>query len=140
MKDKTFLSLSLLFFLVFSVGIAILTLETPISKILRAKDENPSPLKSFAVAFPQVGTVGNQIKVSVYLRDVNGTVLPNRQIKLSSSLSSTAITPSDTQNTNDIGMAQFFITATATGKAQLTATDVGSKTAIVNIPTVEFTE
>lgn len=138
MKDKAFLSLSVLFFFIFFAGIAILTLEKPTSLLLRAKDENPSPLKSFAVAFPQVGPTGSQIKVSVYMRDINGGILAGRPVKLSSDNPTITITPADTQNTNNIGMAEFFLTGSTAGKIQLTAVDVKSNTAIVNIPSVEF--
>jgi hypothetical protein len=138
MKDKAFLSLSVLFLLFFFAGIAVLTLEKPTSFLLRAKTENPSPLKSFAIAFPQVGAVGTKIKVSVYTRDVNGKVLSNRRVKLEAPNSNIAISPSNTVNTNDIGMAEFFITSTEAGTVQLSATDVNSNTVIVNIPSVEF--
>lgn len=148
MKDKKFITLSALFFLIFIAGIGILIIEKPASNLLRAKNEAPSPLKSFAVVFPQVGVVtipgstnkGTQIKVSVYMRDVNGSVLADRTVKLSSSLPSVIISPSDTQVTNNIGQAQFTITSASSGKATLTATDVSSNTSVVNIPTAEFTQ
>lgn len=138
MKDKAFLSLTALFFLIFLAGIAIVTLEKPTSLMLRAKNENPSTLKSFAVAFPQVGPLGSQIKVSVYVRDNNGAILSGRPVKLSTDNSAVTITPGDTQNTNNIGMAEFFITTKEAGKVQLIAVDINSNTTIVNIPSVEF--
>jgi hypothetical protein len=148
MKDKKFLILSSFFFLVFIAAMTTMFMDKPTSQILRAKNTSPSPLKSFAAIFPQVGKVASgddtdqatKIKVSIFLRDTNGEVLPSRTIKLSTSLSGVSITPSDTQTTDSIGQAQFFLTSTKPGKAQLTVVDVSSNTNIVNIPTVEFTE
>lgn len=148
MKDKKFITLSALFFFIFIAGIGILVIEKPAANLLRAKNEAPSPLKSFAVAFPQVGVAtipgssskGTQIKVSVYMRDVNGSVLADRTVRLTSSLPSVIVSPADTQVTNNIGQAQFMLTSDSAGKAILTATDVGSNTSVVNIPTVEFTQ
>ncbi len=125
-----------------------MVLDKPTSQILRAKNVNPSPLKSFVVIFPQVGVAGvegteplpTKIKVSVFIRDVNGSVLSGRSVRLSSAVTGINITPSDTQTTDNIGQAQFFITSAAAGKVQLSVVDVGSNTSIVNIPTVEFTE
>lgn len=147
MKDKKFLALSSLFFLLFMVGMATITLNKPLSGLLRAKNVAPSALKSFIIAFPQKGSAGvegsqppTKIKVSVYVRDVNGSVLPGRSVKMAASLPSVVIAPSDTQTTNELGMAQFFITAKAPGKTTLTATDVVNNTTITNAPTIEFTE
>lgn len=148
MKDKKFLALSSFFFLLFIAAISTAILDKPTSQILRAKNVNPSPLKSFVIVFPQIGTVGTEdgtkpqtkIKVSVFIRDVNGSVLPGRSVRLSSAVTGVTITPSDTQTTDNIGQAQFFITSSTAGKVQLSVVDVGSNTNIVNIPTVEFTE
>lgn len=147
MKDKTFVALSSLFFLIFFIGIASVTLNKPLSNILKAKDVAPSPLKSFGVVFPQIGVAGDinnpnsstKVKVSVYIRGIDGSILPNRAVKLAADMPSISIIPSDTQMTNNIGQAEFFITSNQTGKAKLTATDVSSNISVVNIPTVEFT-
>ncbi|MBI4991043.1 Ig-like domain-containing protein [Candidatus Gottesmanbacteria bacterium] len=148
MKDKKFLALSSFFFLLFFAAISTVILNKPMTQILRAKNASPSPLKSFVIAFPQVGVAGaengltppTKIKVSVFVRDVSGSVLPGRSIKLSAGASNLNISPSDTQLTDNIGQAQFFLTSSVAGKVQLTVTDVGSNTNIVNVPTVEFTE
>ena len=141
MKDKTFIVLSATFFLLFAIATATLTLNNPLSQILRAKDVAPSPLKSFGVVFPQVGVSGaTKIKVSIYIRDVNGGLLPNRAVKLSSDSEVVSITPSDTQNTNSIGQAEFFITSSESGKVNINAIDVATNTNVVNIPSVEFTQ
>ncbi len=148
MKDRTFINLAGFFFLLFFAGIAMLSLDKPINQYLRAKNVNPSPLKSFAIVFPQVASISDKktssqvtdIKVTVTMRDVNGSTLPNRRVKLSSSLEGTVITPADTQITNELGQTQFILTSTSTGKAILTATDMETNTALVNIPSVEFIE
>ena len=148
MKDKTFLTLAGLFFIVFIVGIAVMTFDKPAGNILRAKQENPSPLKSFVVIFPQIGVAGDEasgkkptkLKVTVTIRDVNGAVLSNRQIQITTSLDTVSVTPSDTQTTNDNGQAEFFLTSSSTGTVKLTITDKASNQAIANVPTVEFTE
>lgn len=147
-KDKKFIALASFFFLLFTAAISTMILERPTSGILRAKNVSPSPLKSFAVIFPQVGVAGSEnsenkptkIKVSVFIRDVTGESLPGRSIKLSSNPQSLTFQPSDTVTTDNIGQAQFFITSSSAGKIQLIATDVASNTNISNIPTVEFTE
>ena len=140
MTDKKFLALSFLFFLIFFAGVAVVTLEKPTSQILRAKNENPSPLKSFAVVFPQVTEVNKKVKVSVYIRDVNGSVLANRTVQLATNPTTVEITPSNNLTTDNIGMAQFFISSKDPGKIEIVATDLASNTAIASLPTVEFTQ
>ena len=147
MKDKAFLNLSILFFIIFFAGIAIITLDKPTSQLLRAANVEPSPLKSFAVVFPQTGKIteiqnpdsGTKIKAVITIRDVQGNALSNRTVKLSSNLAGTLINPSDTQTTSDIGQATYFISSTIPGKAELQAIDIDSNTTLVNIPTIEFT-
>ncbi|MCJ7739810.1 Ig-like domain-containing protein [Candidatus Microgenomates bacterium] len=148
MKDKTFVTLAVLFFLLFLTGIAALTLNTPLSGILRARNVTPSPLKSFGVVFPQVGNAGienspkkpTSIRVSVYIRDVNGSVIPGRVVKLAASSSDVTIKPSDTQTTDKIGQAQFTVTSPVKGIVKFTATDTESNTVISNIPTAQIIE
>ncbi len=147
MKDKTFAALSLLFFLLFFAGIVTVALQKPTNQILRAKNVNPSPLKSFIIVFPQIGTTGNensdkkptQIKVSVYIRDESGSVLPGRSVQLTTSPTVTT-KPADTVSTDNLGMAQFLISASEKGTVKLTATDISSNTTVANSPTVDFTE
>lgn len=140
MKDKKFLALSSIFFLLFIIGMLSLTLQKPASQLLKAMNVVPSPLKSFIIVYPQVVPAGDrQIKVSVYLRDVNSNVLPDREIQLIGSPGSINISPAQSQITNDLGMAQFYITSNVPGEVQITAADVASGTTIVNSPSVEFT-
>lgn len=142
MKDKKFLALSILFFLLFFVMIAIASVDQQSKGFFtKAKNSNLSPLKSFVIVFPQVGVVNStKVKVTVYLRDTNGSSMANRSVKLASSQEGVNISPGDTQNTNDLGMAQFNITSSSPGQVQLTATDLNSNTPVANIPTVQFTQ
>lgn len=148
MKDKKFLALSSLFFLLFIGAMSTILMSRPTSQILRAKNSVPSPLKSFVIVFPQVGVAGSdtsinkptKIKVSVFMRDVNGNLLPGRTIRLSSNPPNINIIPSDTLTTDNIGQAQFFITSETTGKIQLIASDTVTSTNIASVPTVEFTQ
>jgi len=148
-KDKAFLTLSVLFFLTFFIGIITVSLQKPLMQTLKASSVNPSPLKSFGIVFPQIGKIGDensednkptQVKVTIVLRDVNGVSLPNRSVKLVTSLSSVNIKPSNLQTTNEIGQAIFNLTSDNPGTAQVQATDVVSNSTVANIPTVEFTE
>lgn len=147
MKDKKFAALSLLFFLLFFAGIVTVAIQKPTNQILRAKSVNPSPLKSFIIVFPQIGTIGTetgdknppQIKVSVYIRDESGSVLPGRSVQLTTS-PAVNIKPADTVSTDSLGMAQFFLSSSEKGTVKLTATDISSNTTIANSPTVDFTE
>jgi hypothetical protein len=143
MKDKTFVTLAGLFFLLFIGGIIAVALENPTAGFFtRASSAAPSPLKSFAITYPtKAARVGDTVKVSVYIRDVNGTSLPGRSVKLSANSAVISISPSDTLVTNDaIGQAQFFITSATPQKIVLTITDVTSNPPIevVQVPTVEF--
>ena len=148
MKDKTFIALSTLFFLLFFIAIGALTLNRPVTNILRAKNVAPSPLKSFGVVFPQVASVGDEtkgkpptiIKISVYIRGVDGSILSNRNVKLSAEPANVLIEPSDTQLTNSIGQAQFTISSKIQGKVKLIARETTSNIVVVNIPTVEFVQ
>lgn len=147
MKDRKFLALASFFFLLFFAGIATVALQKPTNQILRAKNVNPSPLKSFIIVFPQIGVAGDessdkkptQIKVSVFIRDESGDVLPGRSVQLAASPTS-IIKPADTVSTDKLGMAQFFITSKTAGTVKLTATDLGSNTVVSNNPTVKFTQ
>lgn len=147
MKDRKFIALASFFFLLFFAGVATVALQKPTSQVLRAKNTNPSALKSFIIVFPQVGTAGDetddkkatQIKVSVFIRDESGTVLPGRTVRLTTDPNSN-IKPGDTLSTDNLGMAQFFISAVSPGTIKLTATDVASNTTVSNSPTVEFTQ
>ncbi len=148
MKDKAFMSLVGAFFILFVAAIGVIVMNNPTSNVLRAKNSVPSPLKSFVIVFPQVGVAGDanspktptKIKVSVYLRDVNGNVMPDRSVKITTNPPSAAISPTDTMFTNNIGMAEFSVSSVAAGQIALNATDVASNMSISNIPTLEFTE
>lgn len=140
MKDKKFLILSSAFFLLFIIGMLSLTLDKPTSQILRASNAVPSPLKSFVIVYPQTTQAREgKIKVTVYLRDASSNVLPNRNILLASSPNNIDITPSQTLNTDNLGMAQFMISSKNPGKVVILATDAASGTTISNTPSVEFT-
>lgn len=147
MKDRKFVALASFFFLLFFAGIAVVALQKPTSQILRAKNVNPSPLKSFIIVYPQMGVAGQensdkkptQIKVSVFIRDEGGSVLTGRSVQLATS-PTTNIKPADTISTDNLGMAQFFISAASPGTVKLTATDIASNTTVSNSPTVEFTQ
>lgn len=148
MKDRKFLALSSFFFLLFFLAIAGVALDRPLSLFLRAKNVTVSPLKSFVIVFPQIGAAGlegsdkppTKIKVTVYLRDINGNVVSGHNIKLASSLEGTSIIPADTQPTNELGMVQFFLSSPNPGKSQLAATDLIGNISVMNIPSVEFTQ
>ncbi|OGG00726.1 hypothetical protein A2153_00350 [Candidatus Gottesmanbacteria bacterium RBG_16_38_7b] len=146
MKDKTFVALSLLFFLLFFIAIGALTINIPVTNILRAKNVAPSPLKSFGVAFPQIASVGDEtkgqspakIKISIYIRGVDGSILANRSVQLSSEPAQILIEPPSTVTTNSIGQAQFTVSSKIQGKYKLIARETTSNIEVVNIPTVEF--
>lgn len=149
MKDKTFIILSGLFFLLFFGGVIAVALGGPITGLfIRATDAIPSPVKSFAIIFPQVGVVSDEssgnpstkLKVTVYLRDENGTLIPNRAVKISSDSKAVSFTPGEVQNTNSIGQAQFFMTSSLPGQFELSITDVKANIPVANVPTVEFTQ
>ena len=149
MKDKTFVTLSAIFFLLFVIGIGAVTLNQPITTMLRARNVAPSPLKSFGMIYPQIASIGDpaigqkptDVKVSIYIRGVDGSILPNRNVKLTADPSSTvSIKPGDVQVTNDIGQAQFTVSSTFLGKVKLIAQETSTNTEIINIPTVEFVQ
>jgi len=139
-KDKKFWALSLGFFLLFLIAMGIVTLNQPISYLLRARNVTPSPSKSFVMVFPQVAPINTKVKVSVYIRDVNGVSLPNRRVKVSTDVSGVSFMPSDTQTTNEIGMAQFSMVSASNGRVKISAIDMESNTNIINTPSVEFTQ
>lgn len=148
MKDKTFTALSGIFFLLFVIGIGAVTLNQPLSTMLKARNVAPSPLKSFGVVFPQVSTLSSaagtskpaKVKVSIYIRGVDGSILENRNVKLASDPNIVTIEPSDTQVTNSIGQAEFTISSETQGKIKLKAWDTSTNTEVINIPSVEFVQ
>ena len=133
MKDKKFLFLSALFFLIFLIGIGIIALRGPTSSFLKAKNTLPSGAKSFAIIFPQVG---KNIKVTVTMRDEDGNVISGREVKVVSSIIQASISPSDTQTTNQQGQATYTLTSDTPGKATLEITDVGANLTLSNVPSV----
>jgi hypothetical protein len=149
MKDKTFIILTGLFFLLFFGGVIAVALGNPITGLfIRASNAVPSSSKSFVVVFPQVGIASDEqsgkastkIKVTAYLRDDSGTLLSDRSVKISSNSKAVIITPGEIQNTNSIGQAQFFITSSLPGEVELSVIDIKSNIPVANIPTVEFTQ
>src|SRR3989344_1808668 len=140
MKDKAFITLAVMFFLIFFMGVGIVAFNEPLSNMIRAKDEKPSADKSFGVVFPQVAKTGDKVKVSIYIRDVSGNVLANRSIKLAAVQGTVQVAPSDTLATNDIGQAEFSITTSNPGTVKLAASDLSSNTQVNNIPTIEFSQ
>ena len=142
MKDKKFLALSSIFFLLFFVGMTVVTINGPASTILRASTATVSPVRSFAMPYPNTGVAGStKIKFSVYLLDVNGVIFKNRSVKVVAPNSDITISPSDTQNTNDTaGMAQFFISSKSPGIFKMTVLDASTNTPIQNVPSIEFTK
>lgn len=151
MKDRTFITLSVLFFILFFLGIVLVSFGNPILNTIRAVNVTPSPLKSFAVVFPQIANIqdsggtstgdthAKNIKVTVVIRDENGDFLANRLVKLTSDLSAVTIAPNDSQSTNNNGQAVFYLTSSVPGTVQLKAVDVNSDIQIANIPSVDFT-
>lgn len=145
MKDKKLVVLATIFFLLFIVGVAVVALQKPTTQVLRAKNSNPSALKSFIIAFPQIATAGDEnsseknakVKVSVFIRDESGDVLPARSVLLSTSPPVT-IKPAESVVTDNLGNAQFFISSSVPGIVKLTATETSSNTIVSNNPTVEF--
>ena len=145
MKDRTFMALSSLFFLLFFVLVGSVALNQPINSILKAKNIVPSPLKSFGVVFPQVakisnittGETGMKVKISVYIRGVDGSILPRRTVQLSSERP-LSIEPADTVETNEIGQAEFLVSSSQVGRVKVTAIEMATNTEIINIPTIEF--
>lgn len=136
MKDKKFLLLSGLFFLVFLIGITLVALRGSTSTFLKAKSSVPSSDKSFAIVFPQMG---KNIKVIVTIRDADGNILSGRQTKVATSLAGVTIDPSDTQMTDEKGQATYTLTSTITGKATLSVMDVDANLTLANVPSIEFT-
>ena len=156
MKDKTFSTLSGLFFLIFFVGITAVALESPLSgRFIKASNAVPHPIKSAVFISPQIGKIGyegsaknpQKITISVLLRDASANPILNREITLAAKLTPEAppdavtITPNETK-TNDNGIALFTITSRQSGKAEFTAIDLKTNTPIdiQSIPTVEFIE
>ncbi|MBI4066830.1 Ig-like domain-containing protein [Candidatus Gottesmanbacteria bacterium] len=147
MNDKKFIALSSIFFLMFIFGMGTLFVQEPISNYLRATTAQVSSEKSFITAIPQIGkTEGSisetkpaQIKVNVYIRTDSGDLLAQKTVKLSTDLTSVNISPSDTQDTNKDGKAEFILTSTTPGVAQLTAQELTSGKTISNSLSVEFT-
>lgn len=140
MKDKKFVALLSIFFILFLAGITLLAVEKPATQILRAKSSAPSPLKSFAIVFPQVTSVGKEVKVSVFVREVNGRVLPNRQVQLTASPPQVEVKPAEALTTNDLGQAEFIISSDTPGQIKLTAVELESNISISNIPSVLITQ
>ena len=154
MKEKKFIILTGFFFLVFVLGVGVLTLEQPLSRFLRASNVTPpSPKKSIIlVTSPSRVAVNNPVNILVTVRGEDTKVLPaGRRVRLFAYMngdpnpSTVTITPNkavsdqpNTGETEDVG-AKFTITSSATGIVTLRVTDITDKEInLGNNPTVEF--
>lgn len=156
MKDKTFSTLSGLFFLIFFVGVTAVALEQPLrSQFIRAKDAIPHPVKSAVFISPQIGKIGDEgtpvkpqkITVSVFLRDASSQAISGTKVELAVKLEPEAPTNAVTiapgkSTTDENGLAKFTVTSKKSGKAQFTVMNLEKNTPvdIQSIPTVEFIE
>lgn len=135
MSDNKFIILSSVFFLMFIFGMGTLFVEKPLSNFLNAATATVSVDKSLITAIPQVCSLSNtspnfcpdkKIRVDVYIRNEKGSLLAKKTVKLSTNLPNVSIHPTDTQNTNEGGKAEFFLTSTIPGIADLTVVETTS--------------
>ncbi len=122
----------------FIFGMGTLMLQNPISNLIQATTSTPSENKSFLTAIPQVGTIHQTIKVTVYIRNDDGDLLPQKSVKLSTDLPGVTVSPQDTQVTDENGKAEFTLTSSSPGTAQLTAIETSSGITVKNTVSVEF--
>lgn len=136
MKDKKFIILSSIFFLLFIFSIGSLLIGNPLSNYIKAATVTVSASKSIITALPQACSVSNnapfpcaekKIKVDVYVRSEGGDLIPNRTVQLSTQngiADKITISPSGNQITNTFGKAEFILSSDTIGKTDLIAKDI----------------
>lgn len=112
-----------IFFLSFGIFVSVLLLnKSPLTQLIRAEKELiPSAKNSLVFAYPlTVKADGvSQNKVTIFVRNDTNNVIPNKVVTITTSLG----TPTKTEiTTGKDGKAEFNITSTRPGVAEITAT------------------
>ncbi len=120
--DKKFVSLMLLFFLVFGVFVTNVVFKDRIASFARASTaSDPSSQTSLIFAWPLTAKVGDKVEVNVFIRNANNLPLDKKQVKLMTSLGFINGSQESTAESNKTGKVNFVLSSDTTGIAELTA-------------------
>jgi len=134
--DKKLLMLAVIFFLAFSINLSLIVFENPISRAIKAKDEQSVSLKdSLVFAWPYSVLADGKANslVTVFVKSSTGAPVPNKQVFIRTNLGELSNESAMTDNT---GKVEFSLTSPTEGDAQIEALVDNSK--ITNVVTVKF--
>ncbi len=120
--DKKLSALLVLFVLIFALFIIFIVFKEPIATFTRAKEELvPSSESSLIFAWPLTAKAdgSEKIDINVFVRNASNLPLPNKMVTLQSNLGSLE---TSSQTTDKSGKANFSLTSTNPGVANITAT------------------
>lgn len=120
--DKKLSALLVLFILIFALFIIYIVFQDPIATFIRAKEELvPSSESSLIFAWPLTAKANGaeKIDINVFIRNASNLPLPNKTVTLQTNLGSLEI---NSQTTDKSGKANFNLTSTNAGVAEVTAT------------------
>lgn len=119
--DKKLLVLLLLFFLSFGIFTSVLIFNKPLTQFAKAKEESlPSADKSKIIAYPLYSLAANgtaESVISVFINSMTDKPLSNKSVTVTSSLGT--VKP-QSATTDEKGKAEFHLTSSVAGVAQLT--------------------
>ena len=120
--DKKFVSLMMLFFLVFGVFVTNVVFKDRIASFARASTaSDPSSQTSLIFAWPLTAKVGDKVEVNIFIRNANNLPLDKKQVKLMTSLGLINGAQESTAESNKTGKVNFVLSSDTAGIAELTA-------------------
>jgi len=121
--DKKLVILFFLFFLSFGIFTSVLIFNKPLTQLAKAKEEFvPSADKSKIIAYPLYLLAPNgtaESVVSVFINSMTDKPLSNKLVTVTSTLGT--VKP-QSATTDEKGKAEFHLSSTVAGVAQLTVT------------------
>lgn len=120
--DKKLLGLVTLFFLAFLFFLSVVVFNKPLSNFIRARETTtPSNENSLLFAWPLDSKADgvSEIKVDVFVRSETDKLVPNKEVRVSSTLGD--VEPSSAI-TDKNGKASFTLVSSTPGTAELSAT------------------
>jgi hypothetical protein len=134
--DKKLLMLAVIFFLAFSINLSLIVFENPISRAIKAKDEQKVSLKDslvFAWPYSVLADGKTNSLITVFVKSDTGSPVPNKQVFVNTNLGDLSNQSAMTDNT---GKVEFSLTSTVEGDALVEASIDNNK--VTNTVTVQF--
>lgn len=119
--DKKLVALMLIFLLSFGLFVTITVFNKPLTRLTKAKEEFlPSSESSLIFAWPLTSKADGKysVQVNVFVRNTINTPLPNKKVKLSTSVGRFR---ENEVISDKVGKSTFLLASDAPGLAEVTA-------------------